>query len=92
MLDAVAPNRPVWLHRVDGHAGWANSEAMRRAKVAKDAKAPSDGQVLRDRDGNPTGVFIDGAMGLVGRAVPGLTRLDVRRRLLAAQDLALQPA
>ena len=69
----VAPNRPVWLHRVDGHAGWANSEAMRRAKVTKDAKAPSDGQIIRDKDGKPTGVFIDGAMGLVGRAVPGLT-------------------
>jgi predicted amidohydrolase YtcJ len=90
VLDAVAPDRPVWLHRVDGHAGWANSEAMRRAKVAKDAQAPPDGQIIRDKDGNLTGVFIDGAMGLVGRAVPGLTRLDVRRRLLAAQDLALR--
>jgi predicted amidohydrolase YtcJ len=90
VLDAVAPNRPVWLRRVDGHAGWANSEAMRRAKVTKDSKAPPDGQIIRDKDGNPTGVFIDGAMGLVGRAVPGVTRLDVRRRLLAAQDLALR--
>jgi predicted amidohydrolase YtcJ len=90
VLDAVAPKRPVWLHRVDGHAGWANSEAMRRARVTKDAQAPPDGQILRDKDGNPTGVFIDRAMGLVGRAVPGLTRLDVRRRLLAAQDLALR--
>jgi predicted amidohydrolase YtcJ len=75
---------------VDGHAGWANSEAMRRAKVTKDSKAPPDGQIIRDKAGNPTGVFIDGAMGLVGGAVPGLTRLDVRRRLLAAQDLALK--
>jgi predicted amidohydrolase YtcJ len=63
---------------------------MRRAKVAKDAQAPSDGQILRDDHGNPTGVFIDGAMGLVGRAVPGPTKLDIRRRLLAAQHLALQ--
>ncbi len=92
VLDAVAPNRPVWLHRVDGHAGWANSEAMRLARVTRDAKAPSDGQIIRDKDGNATGVFVDGAMGLVGHAVPGLTRLDVRRRLLAAQDLAPAPA
>jgi predicted amidohydrolase YtcJ len=90
VLDAAAPKRPVWLHRVDGHAGWANSEAMRRARVAKDAKAPPDGQIIRDKDGNPTGVFVDGAMGLIGRAVPGPTRLDVRRRLLTAQDLALR--
>jgi predicted amidohydrolase YtcJ len=89
-LDAVAPNRPVWLRRVDGHAGWANSEAMRRAKVTADTKAPSDGQIIRDSHGQPTGVFVDGAMGLVGRAVPAPSKLDVRRRLLAAQQLVLR--
>ena len=47
-LDGVSPNRPVWLERVDGHAGWANTEAMRRAKVTRDTKAPPDGQILRD--------------------------------------------
>ncbi len=90
VLDAVAPNRPVWLRRVDGHAGWANSEAMRRAKVTKDSMAPPTGQIIRDDDDNPTGVFIDGAMGLVGGSVPAVTPLDIRRRLLAAQDLALK--
>jgi predicted amidohydrolase YtcJ len=63
---------------------------MRRAKLTKDTQAPSDGQIIRGKDGNPTGVFIDGAMGLVGRAVPGPTKLDVRRRLLAAQYQALR--
>ena len=89
-LDAVSPHRPVWLERVDGHAGWANTEAMRRAKVGQNAKAPSDGQVLRDSEGQPTGVFVDGAMSLVGRAVPGATLQDVKRRLLAAQKHVLQ--
>jgi predicted amidohydrolase YtcJ len=89
-LDKVVSRRPVWLHRVDGHAGWANSEAMRRAKVTEDSVAPADGQIIRDEEGRPTGVFIDGAMGLVGRAVPPTTKEDVRRRLLAAQDLALR--
>ena len=90
VLDAVAPGRPVWLKRVDGHAGWANSEAMRRAKVTKDSQAPADGQIIRDAAGQPTGVFIDGAMGLVGRAVPAPTKADLKRRLLAAQELVLQ--
>jgi predicted amidohydrolase YtcJ len=89
-LDAVAPTRPVWLERVDGHAGWANSEAMRRARVTKESKAPADGQIIRDPAGRPTGVFVDGAMGLVGRAVPGPTRADVKRRLLLAQKLVLR--
>ncbi len=87
---AVSPRRPVWLKRVDGHAGWANSEAMRRAKVTKDSKAPSDGQIMRDLQGQPTGVFIDGAMSLVGRAVPAPTLNDVKRRLLTAQKTLLR--
>jgi len=90
VLDAVAPHRPVWLERVDGHAGWANSEALRRAKVAKDSQAPADGQIIRDSAGQPTGVFIDGAMGLVGRAVPSPSKNDLKRRLLAAQQLVLK--
>jgi predicted amidohydrolase YtcJ len=90
VLNAVSPKRPVWLERVDGHAGWANSEAMRRAKVNKDSKAPSDGQIIRDSQGQPTGVFIDGAMSLVGRAVPVPTLNDVKRRLLKAQRTALR--
>ena len=50
VLDEAAPHRPVWLSRVDGHAGWANSEAMRRAKVTKESMAPSDGQIIRDTE------------------------------------------
>jgi predicted amidohydrolase YtcJ len=90
VLDAVAPTRPVWLSRVDGHAGWANSEAMRRARVDKDSKAPADGQIVRDSSGQPTGVFIDGAMGLVGTAVPAAKPADLKRRILAAQKLILE--
>jgi len=85
-LDAVAPDRPVWLRRVDGHAGWANSAALRIAGLTADTKAPTDGQIFRDSSGKPTGVFIDGAMGLVGRSVPPATRADLTRRILAAQS------
>ena len=90
VLDGVAPKRPVWLRRVDGHAGWANSEAMRRAKLAKDAEDPFDGRILRDQTGKPTGVFIDGAMGLISGAVPPASQADVVRRLLAAQREVLR--
>jgi hypothetical protein len=90
VLDAVAKDRPVWLRRVDGHAGWANSEALRRAKVTGDSKAPSDGQILRDSRGEPTGVFIDGAMSLVDRAIPPPSAEDHSRRILAGQRLALE--
>jgi len=65
-LDAAAPGRAVWLSRVDGHAGWASSEAMNRAKIDAGAQPPSDGQIHHLPDGRPSGIFIDGAMGLVG--------------------------
>jgi predicted amidohydrolase YtcJ len=90
VLDAATARRPVWLERVDGHAGWSNSEAMRRAKVDKDTKAPASGQILRDESGRPTGVFVDGAMGLVERVIPAPTKGDLSRRLLAAQKHALE--
>jgi len=69
-LDAAFPERPVWLERVDGHAGWANSAALRRVErdLAGDWQ-PDGGQVIRV-DGRPTGVFIDAATSLVDEVVP----------------------
>jgi predicted amidohydrolase YtcJ len=89
ILDAVAAKRPVWLRRVDGHAGWASTEAMRRAGIHRDTKAPADGQILRDSRGEPTGVFIDGAMGLIGKVISSPTRSVIRRHILAAQEAIL---
>ncbi len=89
-LDQVAPDRPVWLTRVDGHAGWANTEAMRRAKINKETTPPSDGQIIRDTNGQPSGVFVDGAMGLIERIVPASTLEDAKRHLLVAQRICLE--
>jgi len=89
-IDAVAPDRPVWLRRVDGHCGWANAEAMRRAGVTADSKAPRDGQILRGPAGKPTGIFVDGAMGLISSAVPEGSKADITRRILAAQEIVLR--
>ncbi|WP_165229078.1 amidohydrolase family protein [Aquisphaera insulae] len=88
-LDAAVRDRPVWLRRVDGHAGWANSEALRRAGVSKDTKDPPGGKIHRDAEGRPTGVFIDAAMSLVDRVVPADSEAEIRRRILAAQKIIL---
>lgn len=90
MLDEAAPDRPVWLKRVDGHAGWANREAMRRAGVTRDTPVPPGGRILRDANGEPTGVFVDEAMDLVTRHIPAPSKADLERRLLAAQDECLR--
>jgi predicted amidohydrolase YtcJ len=86
-LDQALPDRPVWLVRVDGHAGWANGEALRRAGVtaASKAQVPSDGQMMTDGEGEPTGLFVDGAMGMIYRAVPALDDATLEKRLLHAQ-------
>ncbi|ADV62836.1 Amidohydrolase 3 [Isosphaera pallida ATCC 43644] len=86
MLDAVAPDRPVWLRRVDAHAAWGNSHALKLAGITRDTQPPPDGQILRDEHGEPTGVFIDGAMDLVERIIPPRSEADLERAILRAQD------
>jgi predicted amidohydrolase YtcJ len=68
-LDAAVSDRPVWLERIDGHAGWANSAAMKLAGITGATKSPPGGLVDIARQA-PTGLFIDSAMALVDRAVP----------------------
>jgi hypothetical protein len=87
-LDSVVGDRPVWLERVDGHAGWANSAAMRAANVTAATQAPNGGRI--ERTGNqPSGIFVDAASGLVERAVPLPTAQSRDRSLAEAQRLLL---
>lgn len=83
-LDAVVPDRPIWLERVDGHAGWANTAAMQAAGVKPDAKDPAGGRIERT-GGKPSGVFVDAAEGLVSKSVPPPRAVDRDAALIAAQ-------
>ncbi|MEA2164325.1 MAG: hypothetical protein QOK37_2452 [Thermoanaerobaculia bacterium] len=88
-LDAAVPDHPVWIRRVDGHAGIANTAAMHAAGVTAATPDPEGGRILRDAAGNPTGVFIDGAMSLIDSKVPPPSpELRKARVLAAAQDIA----
>ena len=69
-LDSVVADRPVWLSRVDGHAAWANSAAMKLAGITRDTRDPPGGRIERDAQGNPTGVFVDGATALIHAPEP----------------------
>ncbi|MFN2372562.1 MAG: amidohydrolase [Cyclonatronaceae bacterium] len=69
-LDIAVSDRPVWLRRVDGHAGWANSRALELAGITRDTPDPDGGAIIRDENGDATGVFIDRAMGLIERHIP----------------------
>ena len=83
-LSRAVPGQPVLLTRVDGHAVLANAKAMDVARVDATTKDPDGGRIERDANGNPTGVFVDNAMRLVGRVVPNPSRNDVREMTLAA--------
>ena len=82
-VDAVVADRPVWLRRVDGHAAIANTAAMRAAGITRDTVDPEGGRIIRDANGNPTGVFVDAAMDLIERVEPPVT-FDQRKRRVAA--------
>jgi hypothetical protein len=86
-LTAAFPDRPVWLRRIDGHAGWANAAALAAAGVTRTTPDPQGGEILRDADGEPTGVLVDAAMNLVPVPEPGDE--DLRRRILVAQERVL---
>ena len=85
-LDAVVADRPVWLERVDGHAAWANTRAMRLAGITNDTPDPAGGKIMRDAAGNATGVFIDAAQDLVAKVLPKQTDAEGR----AVLDKSLQ--
>lgn len=83
-LDRAVENRPVWVVRIDGHAGLASSAAMRAARITAQTPDPQGGRILRNADGSPTGVFIDAAMDLVERVIPPPSRPVRRARIVEA--------
>jgi predicted amidohydrolase YtcJ len=87
-LDAVIADRPVWLERVDGHAGWANSRAMEVAGITPATKSPSGGRI-ETAGGKPSGIFVDAAADLVGKHVPAPRPAERDLALAEAQKALL---
>ncbi len=87
-LDRLSPVNPIHLIRIDGHASWVNSAAMKKAGISRETQDPAGGKILRDASGEPTGVLIDRATELVGEVIPLPTRETVRRRLMHAMQKA----
>src|SRR2546425_244070 len=82
-LSKAVPNNPVYLTRVDGHAGLVNAKALELAGVTAKTLDPDGGRFLRDAQGSPTGVLIDAAQGMVRRVIPPLTPQEVRAATVA---------
>ena len=81
-LDRIAPNNPVYLTRADGHASIANSAALRLAGIIRTTAAPDGGAINKDPQGEPTGMLIDRAQGLVSRLVPAASDAELDEQIL----------
>ena len=69
-IDSVTTQHPVYLARVDGHVGWANSAALALAGITADSPDPYGGQIMRDERGEPTGILLETAKNLVQNLLP----------------------
>jgi predicted amidohydrolase YtcJ len=85
LIDDVTPKNPVFVMRLDGHMGLANALAMKLAGVDRNTPDMPGGVIVRDAEGNPTGMFKDAAMTLIHRVIPPLTLQQTETAIVAAQ-------
>lgn len=83
-LDAVVPDRPVLLERIDGHAYWVNGKALEIAGVDDDTPDPVGGRIHRDSSGHATGILVDNAMNLIADKRPQPSVQDYRNAIRSA--------
>ena len=86
LLDALVPDRFVYLPNRDGHSTWVNSRALELAGVTSDTPDPADGRIERTDDGEPSGTLHEGAAELVGRLAPAPTSEEMAEALLMGQE------
>ena len=83
-IDSITPSIPVWVQRLDGHMALANSAALRAAGITRATPDVDGGTIVRDANGEPTGILKDNATGLVARVIPPPTDEQMQRALDAA--------
>jgi predicted amidohydrolase YtcJ len=88
LIDAATTETPVWVNRYDGHESLANSVALRLAGITAKTADPAGGEIVRDAQGNPTGVLKDAAQDLVNKVMPPMTAAHRMRAIHQALDHA----
>lgn len=88
LIDPVTPDTPVWVNRYDGHESLANSVTLRLANITAKTADPPGGEIVRDAQGNPTGVLRDAAQELVTKVMPPMSREHRMRAIRKALDHA----
>jgi predicted amidohydrolase YtcJ len=85
-IDSATMGHSVWINRLDGHMSLANGVALRAAGITRDTPDPAGGAIVRDRDGEPTGILKDNAQALVDRIAPPPSDADADRALASAMQ------
>ncbi len=88
LIDALTPENPVFINRLDGHMALANSLAMKLAGITRSTQDPPGGAIVRDQSGEPTGVLKDAAMGLVYKVIPPPADDEMAEAISAAMRYA----
>ena len=88
LIDPVTPDTPVWVNRYDGHESLANTVTLKLANITAKTQDPAGGQIVRDAQGNPTGVLRDSAQDLVTKVMPAMTHAHRLRAIKQAMDHA----
>jgi len=83
-LDAASPQNPVLLQRIGGHSAWANSAALDAAGIDQDTQDPEGGQVVRDSNGDATGMMLEQATDLVTAVMPNMNTAEYTERYIRA--------
>ena len=81
-LDKIAPNNPVALTRADGHASVVNSAALKLAGINRNTPNPFGGEISKDKQGEPNGILLDAAQGLVRRHIPPASPADTEAAII----------
>jgi predicted amidohydrolase YtcJ len=90
VIDDVTSDNPVFVSRLDGHEALANALAMKLAGVGKNTKDVPGGVIVRDADGNPTGIFKDAAQGLIEKVIPPANQQQLTIAVAAAEKYAAE--
>ncbi|HEV7377699.1 MAG TPA: amidohydrolase [Pyrinomonadaceae bacterium] len=81
-LDRVAPDNPILLRRADGHGAVVNSAALKVAGIDRNSPNPFGGEISKDKTGEPNGMLLDSAQGLVTKHIPATTEADIEQAVL----------
>src|SRR5262249_49571932 len=90
LIDRYTPDTPVFVNRLDGHMGLANSLALKLAGVTRETSDPPGGTIVRDANGEPTGVLKDAAMSYVNKVIPNPSEDVIAEAIRAAMHYAAE--